>query len=231
MPDKLSEPVVAIVVAAGSGSRLGNSIAGGLGPKALRQLAGRPLFVWSVEAMIAGGATHVVTVGPADHLDEVRAMLGAHGLADVTVVAGGAERQDSVARGIEAAPESDVILVHDAARPLVPAEVVARVIRAVRDGAPAVIPVIPVVDTVREITGTSSRLVDRSLLRAVQTPQGFLAEELAAAHASAPSGYTDDAAVCEAAGLPIMLVEGSPRAFKITTPVDFLVAEALIQEA
>jgi 2-C-methyl-D-erythritol 4-phosphate cytidylyltransferase len=218
------EPVVAIVVAAGSGVRLGGEI-----PKALRVLAGRPLVRWSVDALAAGGVTSVVVV-VADGLQGTFAgALAGTGL-PFTIVVGGATRQESVARGIAALPAGEVVLVHDAARPLVPADVVRAVVAAVRAGAPAVVPVVPVSDTVRQVAGAGSVVVDRSGLRAVQTPQGFAREALVTAHAAAAGlDYTDDAAVCEAAGYEVALVPGSREALKITEPYDLAVAEAIVR--
>ena len=219
------EPVVAIVVAAGSGVRLGGEV-----PKALRPLAGRPLVRWSVEALAAGGVTEaVVVVG--DGLQDMftEALSGAP--IPWRLVVGGATRQESVAHGIAALPAGEVVLVHDAARPLVPAEVVRGVVEAVRSGATAVIPVIAVSDTIRQVVGAGSLVVDRSGLRAVQTPQGFAREALVTAHAAANGkDYTDDAAVCEACGYEVVLVAGSRESLKITEPHDLAVAEAIVTE-
>jgi 2-C-methyl-D-erythritol 4-phosphate cytidylyltransferase len=219
-----SEPVVAIVVAAGSGVRLGGEV-----PKAVRPLAGRPLVSWSVEALAAGGVTDVVVV-VGEGLQELftSALVGAP--IPFRLVEGGATRQESVARGIAALPPGGVVLVHDAARPLVPAEVVRGVVEAVRAGAAAVIPVVPVTDTIRQVVEAGSVVVDRSGLRAVQTPQGFAREALVAAHAAAAGrDLTDDAAVCEASGYEVVLVPGSREALKITEPYDLAVAEAIVR--
>jgi 2-C-methyl-D-erythritol 4-phosphate cytidylyltransferase len=220
-----SEPVVAIVVAAGSGVRLGGEV-----PKAVRPLAGRPLVSWSVEALAAGGVTEVVVVVGAG-LQELFTSVLVGAPIPFRVVEGGATRQESVARGIAALPPGNVVLVHDAARPLVPAEVVRGVVEAVRAGAAAVIPVVPVTDTIRQVVEAGSVVVDRSGLRAVQTPQGFAREALVAAHAAAAGrDFTDDAAVCEASGYEVVLVPGSRAALKITEPYDLAVAEAIVRE-
>ena len=218
-----TEPVVAIVVAAGSGVRLGGEV-----PKAVRPLAGRPLVSWSVAALAAGGVTEVVVV-VGDGLQDVFAEALADAPIPWRLVVGGVTRQESVARGIAALPEGEVVLVHDAARPLVPAEVVRGVVEAVRSGAPAVIPVVPMSDTIRQVGDAGSVVVDRSGLRAVQTPQGFARDVLVSAHAAAAgSDYTDDAAVCEASGYEVVLVPGSREALKITEPYDLAVAEAIV---
>jgi 2-C-methyl-D-erythritol 4-phosphate cytidylyltransferase len=218
-----TEPVVAIVVAAGSGVRLGGEV-----PKAVRPLAGRPLVSWSVAALAGGGVTEVVVV-VGDGLQDVFAEALAEAPIPWRIVIGGATRQESVARGIAALPPGEIVLVHDAARPLVPAEVVRGVVEAVRSGAPAVIPVVPMSDTIRQVAGAGSVVVDRSGLRAVQTPQGFARDVLVSAHAAAAGReYTDDAAVCEASGYEVLLVPGSREALKITEPYDLAVAEAIV---
>lgn len=225
------EPVVAIVVAAGSGVRLGNSSAGGHGPKALRKLSGVPLLRHSIDRLIAGGVDRVVVVSRPEFRKQMRATLAGIDL-PITFTDGGATRTDSVRNGLrvlEGVPP--VVLVHDAARPLVPAEVVSRVIAAVRGGSSTVIPVISLIDSVRAVEPHGSRVVDRSGLRAVQTPQGFDGATLIDAydHLPADTLFTDDASVCEAQGSEVALVEGSVLSMKITRPHDFLFAEALLQ--
>lgn len=226
------EPVAAIVVAAGSGVRLGDSTAGGTGPKALRLLAGKPLVTWSVDAMAAGGCSQAIVVIPAGAQATFLEAL-AEAPIPVTLVEGGATRQESVYRGLAGLPSRRcrIILVHDAARPLVPADVVRSVIDAVLAGAKAVVPVIAVHDTIRRLDADGSTVVDRESLRAVQTPQGFDLGTLLLAHELAVGeSYTDDAAVCEANGARVLLVQGSRRSAKITEPADFAFAEALLKE-
>ena len=231
----MSEPVVAIVVAAGSGVRLGASTAGGIGPKALRQLAGVSLVRRSVENLIAGGVDEVIVVIAMEYLTAFKAAL-ARVAAPIKYVQGGASRQESVQQGLAVLPDCSVVLVHDAARPLAPAEVTARLVEAVKAGAVAVVPVLPIADSIRALAGESSQVVERATLRAVQTPQGFCPEVLQKAHTdvreAAIAGelleYTDDAAVCEAAGNQVMLVAGSRLAMKVTEPIDFAIAESLL---
>ena len=218
------QPVVAIVVAAGSGVRLGGEV-----PKALRALAGRPLVSWSVDALAAGGVTEVVVV-IGDGLQDVFTSALRDAPIPYRLVVGGATRQESVSRGLRALPAGAVVLVHDAARPLVPAEVVRGVVDAVRAGAAAVIPVVPVSDTIRQVVESGSIVVDRSGLRAVQTPQGFDREALVRSHAAADGReFTDDGAVCEACGYEVVLVPGSRESLKITEPYDLAVAEAIVR--
>ncbi|MFC4030222.1 2-C-methyl-D-erythritol 4-phosphate cytidylyltransferase [Streptomyces polygonati] len=221
----------AVIPAAGRGLRLGPGA-----PKALRTLGGVPILVHAVRAMARARAVQViVVVAPPEGVAEVRALLDTHGLPDSTdimVVAGGDVRQDSVRLGIAVLPEDvDVVLVHDAARPLVPVETVEAVVEAVRAGALAVVPGLPLADTVKsvdpetcEVTGTPQR----ALLRAVQTPQGFDRATLAKAHATVTQDVTDDASMVEQLGVPVLVVPGHEEAFKVTRPLDLVLAEAVL---
>lgn len=177
----------------------------------------------------------LVVVAPPDGAAEVRALLDAHelpGSTDITVVPGGATRQESVSLGLAALPEDvDVVLVHDAARPLVPVETVEGVVEAVRAGAPAVVPGLPLADTVKSVdpdTGVVTGTPQRSLLRAVQTPQGFDRATLAKAHATVTGEVTDDAGMVEQLGVPVVVVPGHEEAFKVTRPLDLVLAEAVL---
>lgn len=216
--------VVAVLPAAGSGERLGAGV-----PKAFVELGGVPMLVRAVDGLLASGAVdHVVVVVPADQVQGAAVLLPGR---PVSVVAGGADRTASVAAGLRATgPDTAAVLVHDAARPLTPPPVVRRVVEAVRAGAPAVVPVLPVTDTVKQVDadGTVVSTVDRSALRAVQTPQGFLAADLRRAYAGAPDPRTDDAGLVEALGDPVTTVAGDPLAFKITTAWDLRIAELLL---
>ena len=210
-----------IVVAAGSGARFG-------GPKQLAMLADRPVLTWAVEAA-AGASDGVVVVVPADRVDEVSALLNAGEDSapggGAAVVAGGATRSESVRRGLAAVgDDASIVLVHDGARPLADVELFAAVIDAVRDGAECAIPVAPVTDTIRHVDGG---VVDRETLAAVQTPQAFAAPALRAAHASAADA-TDDAGLVEAAGGKVVHVASTSENLKITTPIDLVVAEAIL---
>jgi len=217
--------VAVLVPAAGAGLRLGPG-----GPKALRLLAGEPLLVHAVRRVAAAPSVRMIVVAaPAAEVEAVRELLAP--VAPVTVVAGGAERQESVSLALAAVPaEIEVVLVHDAARALTPPQLIESVAAAVRQGHPAVIPVLPVVDTIKEVGPGETVLgtVDRSVLRSVQTPQGFRHDVLAAVHASAADALTDDAGLVEKAGLPVTCVPGSELALKITRPLDLILAEALL---
>ncbi|CAG6392315.1 2-C-methyl-D-erythritol 4-phosphate cytidylyltransferase [Actinacidiphila cocklensis] len=183
----------------------------------------------------ARAVTVIVVVAPPDGAAEVRALLDANGLpeaTDIRVVPGGEERQDSVRLGLAALPDDvDVVLVHDAARPLVPVETVEAVVDAVRGGAPAVVPGLPLADTVKSIdlgTGTVTGTPQRALLRAVQTPQGFDRAVLSKAHATVTDDVTDDAGMVERMGVPVLVVPGHEEAFKVTRPLDLVLAEAVL---
>jgi len=218
--------VAVLVPAAGAGVRMGPG-----GPKALRLLAGEPLLVHAIRRVAAAASVRMIVVAaPAAEVEAVRELLAS--IADVTVVAGGAERQESVSLALSVVPrEIGIVLVHDAARALTPPQLIESVAAAVRGGLPAVIPVLPVIDTIKEVGpgeivhGT----VDRSVLRSVQTPQGFRHDVLAAAHAAATDPLTDDAGLVEKAGVPVTCVPGSEFALKITRPLDLILAEALIR--
>lgn len=225
------QTVAAVIPAAGRGVRLGPGA-----PKALRALGGVPILVHAVRAMVrARAVSQAVVVAPADDVAEVRALLGSHGLPDdkdIRIIAGGATRQESVRLGLAALPDCvDVVLVHDAARPLVPADVVDAVAAAVRAGAPAVVPVLPLADTVKEVDPVTGAVVgtpERARLRAVQTPQGFDRATLAKAHATVTDAVTDDAGMVERLGVPVLTVAGDEEAFKVTRPLDLVLAEAVL---
>ncbi|HTZ43103.1 MAG TPA: 2-C-methyl-D-erythritol 4-phosphate cytidylyltransferase [Jatrophihabitans sp.] len=216
--------VAAVLVAAGSGERLGLGM-----PKALVGLAGRSLLDWSLAAFTEHLAVdEVVVVAPAAAAESLSTVLGP---GPVTVVPGGHTRSESVRRGLAALSDStEFVLVHDAARPLVPTEMISNVVDALLAGAEAVIPVVPVVDTVKRVAdGRVVETVDRGELCRVQTPQGFRLAELRQAYAAAPELVaTDDAGVVEAHGGKVVTVAGDETAFKITTPYDLRLAELLV---
>jgi 2-C-methyl-D-erythritol 4-phosphate cytidylyltransferase len=219
----------AIVPAAGRGERLGPGA-----PKALRLLGGAPLLVHAVRALIASHAVGlIVLVVPADQIDEVRVLLDEPGPAtEIVIVAGGETRQESVSLALLALPNHiEVVLVHDAARPLVPAELVAAVATAVHAGNPAVVPGMQLVDTIKRVDdeGHVVVTVDRDVLRAIQTPQGFNRRLLESAHAAADGGLaTDDAGLVEMVGERVLVIPGHEEGFKVTRPIDLVLAEALL---
>ncbi len=217
-----------IIVAAGAGSRLGAAT-----PKAFVDVSGRSILEHSLQAVYALDVeVQVIVVIPASHLAETR-------LDGVTVVAGGATRQQSVAAGLAVLDESIVtVLVHDAARCFTPTTQFERVIAAVETTGAGVIPALPVTDTIKRTDAAASAqrapgfrragdTIDRSQLVSVQTPQGFPRTRLVDAYAAAAVDYTDDAAVYSAAGQEVSIVDGDAAAFKITTAWDLRRAESL----
>jgi 2-C-methyl-D-erythritol 4-phosphate cytidylyltransferase len=176
------------------------------------------------------GVRDIVVAAPAAALDRAAALAPA-----TTVVAGGADRQSSVSCGLAAlAGDVDLVLVHDVARAFVPAEVITRVLDALAEGAQAVVPAVPISDTIRSVdatTGELGGLVDRAQLLAMQTPQGFRRDVLVRAHAKATDvRVTDDAALVETLGVPVRAVAGHERAFKVTRPLDLAFAEAVADD-
>lgn len=224
-PQTLRGDVAVLVPAAGAGVRLGPGI-----PKALRELAGEPLLVHAVRRLAASpSVAQIVVAAPAADVEAVQALLAP--VAQVVVVAGGSSRQASVAAALAAAdPELGIVLVHDAARALTPPDMIERVAAAVRAGMPAVIPVLPVVDTIKRVdeAGRVTGTVDRDVLRAVQTPQGFRRDVLVSAHSAGFSDQTDDAGLVEGLGFAVCVVDGDSSALKITRPLDLVVAAALL---
>lgn len=222
---------VALIVAAGRGERLGAE-----GPKAFISLAGKPMLQWSVEAFRAAGVDHVVVAVPTGWEPSTDADLEA--LRDCTVCQGGAERSHSVRNALEAAGElgpDDAVLVHDAARPFVTPGLIEALIAAVSpevDGQAAIAATL-VTDTIKVDDGSGSvaSTLDRSTLRAVQTPQAFRASVLQAALGQDEvtlASATDDAALVEALGVPVQLVAAPSTNFKVTEPQDLQFAEMLL---
>jgi 2-C-methyl-D-erythritol 4-phosphate cytidylyltransferase len=222
--------VTVLVPAAGLGTRLGPGE-----PKALRRLGGVSLLVHAVRRLCeATSVGSVVVAAPPGSAAEVRLLLAEQVATNgvrVDVVAGGATRQHSVAAALAAAPEGfPIVLVHDAARAFAPVDLIERVAAAVRSGHPAVIPVLPVVDTIKQVdeSGHVIATLDRSALRAVQTPQGFQRELLEAGHRAAVDAHTDDAGLVEKLGVRVFGVPGAEAAMKITRPGDLVLAEQLL---
>ncbi|MDN4616042.1 2-C-methyl-D-erythritol 4-phosphate cytidylyltransferase [Leifsonia sp. F6_8S_P_1B] len=229
--DSTSGPRVAVViVAAGSGTRLGADV-----PKAFVTLAGQSLLERSLHAV--RGMRHAadpVVVVPADRMDEAR-RLGFEIFGRlIDVLPGGGTRQRSVQEGLSLLDDgTEVILVHDAARALTPSALFDRVVEAVVEGGHGIVPGLPVSDTIKRVGGDGEvhETVDRSQLAAVQTPQGFPAAQLLAAYAAAETEETDDAGLVAAAGHAVTVIPGDAHAFKITTPWDLRRAEELLAGA
>ena len=221
-----------ILVAAGAGQRLGAGI-----PKALVPLRGRTLLERSIQTIVSLEMPgHLVVVLPEGHaaagLNALEAATAnTRALWGTSVAPGGSERQDSVHNGLAALPqEVDVVLVHDVARPLTPAQLFLDVAHAVREQNTGVVPVLPVTDTVKRIdsSGTVLGTVDRSELALAQTPQGFPREMLQAAYDDAKEQFTDDAAVVQFAGFSVVTIAGHPLAHKLTSPADARLLEWML---
>ena len=222
---------LAIIVAGGSGTRFGAQL-----PKQFLELKGRPILMHTIEAFGHCGdcSFDIVVTLPADQMDLWQQLCHKYGF-DLPhrVVPGGETRWHSVKNALDSIQDIndvDIIAVHDGVRPLVTVELIGRTIEtARRDG--AAIPVVTLNDSVRQVKGEISHALDRSTLRAVQTPQAFDARLLHDAY-SLPyqPTFTDDASVVECAGHLVTLVEGDPRNLKITRPMDLALAEYLLNQ-
>jgi 2-C-methyl-D-erythritol 4-phosphate cytidylyltransferase len=220
-----------VVPAAGSGQRLAAGV-----PKAFFHLDGRTLVERAVSCLLESGVIdRVVVAVPADRTGQAKLILGREAI----IVAGGANRGESVSRALAAVADAQqprFVLVHDAARPLTPPGLVVRVVEALRAGYSAVVPALPLSDTVKAVDANGMVLgtPERAGLRAVQTPQGFATELLLRAYQRAGEitgvDFTDDASMVEHIGGQVQVVDGDPLAFKITTQWDILLAKALVQQ-
>jgi 2-C-methyl-D-erythritol 4-phosphate cytidylyltransferase len=221
---------VAILVAAGPGTRLGAGV-----PKGFVDLAGEPLVIHSLRAMLAAPSiASAVVVVPVAEQRRMQTLIDAGRWGrPVRVVAGGPERQDSVRCGLDAAPPTELVAIHDAARPFVTAEVIeAAIDAAARCG--AAIAAVAAIDTVKQAgdDGIIAATLARDRIWLAQTPQVFRAELIHSAHAAAMggSGATDDALLVEQLGHPVRIVRGNPENRKITTPADLRWAAWLLAE-
>ena len=212
---------VAVVPAAGSGERLGAGR-----PKAFVKLAGKPLLEWALDGLRGSGVIdRIVVAVPAALTDEATLVFGDR----AQIVAGGADRTESVRLALDAAGEPDFVLVHDAARALTPPELIVRVVTALNDGHGAVVPGLPLADTIKAVDANGAVLgtPERAGLRSVQTPQGFRTDVLRRAY-QRTGAATDDSSLVEQIGIPVQVVDGDPLAFKVTTSLDLLLAEAVL---
>ena len=220
----------AIVLAGGSGTRMGAEI-----NKVFLPIRGIPAIIRAI-APFTGLCAGVVVVARADEVDLMRKTLKRFGLngAASNVVPGGIDRQASVACGLHALPDdAEAVLIHDGARVLVTEAIIQRAIQSIQEHGSGVA-AIAVTDTIKraDADGRANETLDRELLRAMQTPQGFYVSDIRNAHAIADRDHyraTDDAALLEHAGIPVYLSEGSRENIKLTTAVDLLLAEAILQ--
>lgn len=217
---------IAIIVAGGSGTRFGAQM-----PKQFLELGGKPVLMRTIEAF-GDDAVDVVVTLPADQMDLWRELCGKYAFAvPHRVVAGGETRWHSVKNALDSigdVADVDVIAVHDGVRPLASADLICRILDTARKTGSA-IPVVPLNDSVRQVDGDASHALDRSSLRAVQTPQAFEARLLMKAYCQPfDVTFTDDASVVERAGHAVTLVEGDPHNLKITRPMDLALAEYLL---
>jgi 2-C-methyl-D-erythritol 4-phosphate cytidylyltransferase len=216
--------VVAVVPAAGLGERLRAGI-----PKAFCELDGRTLLEHAVSGLLESQVVnHVVVAVPADRIAQAEKVLAGQ--------AGGVGRTESVRLALSAlSGEPDFVLVHDAARALTPPALIIRVVEALRAGHGAVVPALPVSDTIKAVdaNGVVLGTPERAGLRAVQTPQGFATDLLLRAYERAAqvagAAFTDDASMVEQVGGQVQVVDGDPLAFKITTQLDLLLAQAIVR--
>lgn len=202
-------------------------------PKALVPIAGRPMLEWALDGALAADVDRVVVTAPPSAVDRVQALCRARADADrIVVVPGGSTRQASVALALEQVPDDQVVLVHDAARPLTPSAQFDAVAAAVRATGGGVVPGLTPADTIKDLRGDQVvGTLDRSRLSAVQTPQGFPAGALRRAFTRAGDGHTDDASVFAFDGGGVIVVAGDPFAFKVTTLWDLRRAEQLLGPA
>jgi 2-C-methyl-D-erythritol 4-phosphate cytidylyltransferase/2-C-methyl-D-erythritol 2,4-cyclodiphosphate synthase len=214
--------IAAIVAAAGSGERFGATI-----PKALIQLGDRTLLEHAISS-ISAVVDQIVVTAPGGYEDQIRSLVGD----DVIVVTGGATRSDSVRAGLAAITDAEYVLVHDAARALATRELAASVIAALKAGDLAVVPALPVVDTLQNVDtdGYVLNAVDRAPLRRIQTPQGFSYSVLNEIHQGAQDA-TDDSTLALSAGHKVRVIQGEERALKITTPSDLATALTFMGDA
>lgn len=215
-----------IIVAGGSGKRLGGPV-----PKQFQTVKGKPLLMWTIEAFHAyDAAMPLIVVLPKEHFDIWKALcMGHRFFIDHQVVAGGAERFHSVKAGLDKVEGDGLVAVHDGVRPVVSAALIERCFEAAHHKG-AAIPVVPVVPSIREITPKGSKALDRSTLRAVQTPQCFHTDLLRKAFEQPyDAAFTDEAALVERLGVKVELVEGEEGNIKVTTAMDMRVVENYVQ--
>ncbi len=216
----------ALIVAGGVGSRMGAGV-----PKQFIELAGKPILVWTIQRFLDfDPEMELVLVLPPSQFERWQQISEQFQLAgNIRLVGGGETRFQSVKNGLDAISDSGIVFIHDGVRPLVSSETLQHCFQTALEKGNA-LPVSPVVESLRKLSGQESRHVDRSRFRLVQTPQTFQTELIKKAYQQPENDFfTDDASVCEAAGIHIHLVDGNPENIKITNPMDLRVAEALLK--
>lgn len=218
----------AVIVAGGSGSRFGSAV-----PKQFVPMCGKPVLMHTIAKFAIVSDTRIILVIPQAHFGWWQELCEEHNFAiPHKVVAGGSSRFQSVKNALATivnAEAGDIVSVHDGVRPLVSVELIARAFEQARKQGSA-IPVVPVTDSVRKVSGSQSEALERSALRAVQTPQVFDARLLLSAYDTEFSEFfTDDASVVETAGHSVSLIDGETTNIKITHPIDLIVAEHIVK--
>ncbi|MFT4148518.1 MAG: 2-C-methyl-D-erythritol 4-phosphate cytidylyltransferase [Micrococcaceae bacterium] len=217
----MSEKIAVIITAAGNGTRLAQSL-----PKAAVAINGRSIIERAIDTVLQLPELSqlVITVPCEDQ--HITPLIPQHDA--ISIVTGGATRQESVCEAVKVIKNADYVLVHDAARCFTPLAVYTRVVAKLKQGHEAVIPVMPVVDTIKKVEGDIVvEEIDRNTLASVQTPQGFTTQALVQAHQKTKLQASDDATLASLAGYQVHTVAGDYRALKITYPLDVKVAESL----
>ena len=226
MQELVTIPKTAIIVAGGTGTRMGADK-----PKQFLLLDGHPLLYHTLQSFLASfDDLEIILVLPEDHIDEgINIANSCSAQRNIRVVTGGATRWESVRNGLHQVEHDGIVLVHDGVRCLVEPDLIRKCCACAWEQGSA-IPVVPATDSIRRVEGNQSSVVDRNSIRLVQTPQTFRAPVLKKAFEQCTrNDFSDEAAVWEAAGWQVSLVEGAYDNIKITRPVDLLVAAAILQ--
>lgn len=215
----------ALIVAGGKGARMGAAV-----PKQFLEIAGKPLLLWTIQRFLEfDSELKIILVLPEDQFEQWSEISRDHDFHHpVELAKGGSTRFQSVKNGLEKIQESGIVFIHDGVRPLVSLATLNNCYQTAVEKGNA-LPVVPVVESIREVEFNESKHVDRSRFRLVQTPQTFQSEMIKKAYLQPENDlFTDDASVCESAGFKINLVDGNVENIKLTNPIDLKIAEALL---
>jgi 2-C-methyl-D-erythritol 4-phosphate cytidylyltransferase len=214
----------AVIAAGGSGTRMGSSV-----PKQFLQVKGKAILWYTVKAFVtAFEDIQLIVVTPAEHLEMAKAVCSE--FSNVTFVTGGETRFHSVKNGLSFVEKGSIVFVHDAVRCLVSPVLISQCYNQAKEKGSA-IPAISVNDSIRMVDGSSNKVVERSKVRIIQTPQTFLSDILLEAfNLNYREAFTDEATVVEASGKDVHLIEGEQTNIKITRPIDILIAEKILEE-